>query len=121
MGRVHGIVENDLERVNERADEFETKSAEFSTGIESDNAKVSELEKTAVAFAEREDQAEDKIRSLSENLKNEETRAEFGERTVEKLGTNIDILQDSLFNEKKDFIDLSKKLDQTLNDMMSVQ
>merc|ERR1712173_413559 len=76
-------------------------------------------EKTAVAFAEREDQAEDKIRSLSENLKNEETRAEFGERTVEKLETNIDILQDALFNEKAGFIELSKKLDQTLNDMMS--
>merc|ERR1711920_659680 len=115
------IVETDLERINERAEESESKIGDFRSKIESDQTKLNDLEKTAVKNAEDEDKLEDEVRRLTELNKNEETRAEFGERTVEKLETNIDILQDALFNEKAGFIELSKKLDQTLNDMMSVQ
>jgi len=114
------IVENDLERVNERAEDSETKINEFETRIDSDRIKLKELEELSAKNAETEDKLEDEVRRLSELLKNGETRAEFGERTVEKLESNIDILQESLFSEKAGFIELSKKLDQTLNDMMSV-
>jgi chromosome segregation ATPase len=115
------IVENDLERINERAEDFESKISGFETKIEGDRNRLNEFEKQAGENAEKEDKLEDEVRRLSEVSKNEETRAEFAERTVEKLETNIDILQDGLYNEKAAFIDLSKKLDATLNDMMSVQ
>jgi len=81
---------------------------------------LKELEDNSVKNADNEDRLEDEEKSLSEQLKNGETRAEFAERTVEKLESNIDILQDALFGEKANFIELSKKLDETLNDMMSV-
>jgi len=114
------IVENDLERINERAEDYEHKISEFDTKIDTDRTKLKEFEELSCKNAETEDKLEDEVRRLSELLKNGETRAEFGERTVEKLESNIDILQDALFNEKAGFIELSKKLDQTLNDMMSV-
>lgn len=114
------IVENDLERINERAEDSEAKIAQFDNKIDADRAKLKEFEDLSVKNADNEDKLEDEVRRLSELLKNGETRAEFGERTVEKLESNIDILQDSLFGEKANFIDLSKKLDETLNDMMSV-
>merc|ERR1712142_956095 len=108
------------ERVVDRAEEMEQKIHEFEVKIESDRTKLRELEELSAKNAETEDKLEDEVRRLSELLKNGETRAEFGERTVEKLESNIDILQESLFSEKAGFIELSKKLDQTLNDMMSV-
>jgi len=61
------------------------------------------------------------MRSLSERLKLAETAAEFGERTVEKLESNIDVLQGTLFGEKMAFKELSLKLDKTLQDMMHLQ
>merc|ERR1712043_68707 len=114
------IVENDLERINERAEDYEHKISEFDTKIDTDRTKLKEFEDLSAKNAETEDKLEDEVRRLSEALKNGETRAEFSERTVDKLESNIDILQDALFGEKAAFIDLSKKLDQTLNDMMSV-
>ena len=47
-------------------------------------------------------------------------RAEFAERTVEKLETTIDQLEESLYAEKLQFRDISLKLDQTLKDMMEL-
>merc|ERR1712066_686053 len=63
---------------------------------------------------------EEQARKLTFDCQNEESRAEFGERTVDKLESTIDYLQDNLYQEKLAFIEMSKKLDQTLNDMMTV-
>jgi len=115
------IVENDYERITDRIDESEGKIKEYEEKLENDRQKLNELEKLAGQNTDKEDQLEDEVKRLSEALKNGETRAEFSERTVEKLESNIDNLQDGLFQEKSNFISLSKKLDETLNDMMSVQ
>merc|ERR1712173_551643 len=88
------IVEGDLERMVDKSEEFE--------------AKVAESESTI---------ADNTVRNLSERLKTAETGAEFGERTVEKLERTIDTLQESLYNEKVAFKELSLKLDKTLQDM----
>jgi len=115
------IVENDYERITDRIEESEGKIKEYEEKLEADRQKLNELEKLAGQNTDKEDQLEDEVKRLSEALKNGETRAEFSERTVEKLESNIDNLQDGLFQEKSNFISLSKKLDETLNDMMSVQ
>jgi len=78
------------------------------------------MEEQAGKNTEQEDKYEDEERDLTERLKNEETRAEFAERSVEKLESTIDHLQEGLFTEKTNFIELSKKLDETLNDMMAI-
>ena len=50
-----------------------------------------------------------------------DTRAEFAERSVDKLESTIDGLLESLMNEKLNYRNISEKLDKTLNDMMSMQ
>ena len=54
------------------------------------------------------------------NILKIKVRAEFAERTVEKLETTIDQLEESLYAEKLQFRDISLKLDQTLKDMMEL-
>lgn len=114
------MVEQELERVVDKAEEFEGKSHEFETRLDADRQKLKELEELASKNGEQEDIFEEQVRKLAANLSNEESRAEFAERTVDKLESTIDYLQDNLYNEKLAFIEMSKKLDQTLNDMMQV-
>ena len=55
-----------------------------------------------------------------EEFKLADTRAEFAERSVDKLESTIDGLLEALMNEKMNFRNISEKLDKTLNDMMSM-
>ena len=71
--------------------------------------------------AEEEDKFENKISRLQEEFKLADTRAEFAERSVDKLEATIDGLLESLMNEKLNYRNISEKLDKTLNDMMSMQ
>ena len=48
-------------------------------------------------------------------------RAEFAERSVDKLESTIDGLLEGLMVEKLNYRQISEKLDKTLNDMMSLQ
>jgi hypothetical protein len=47
-------------------------------------------------------------------------RAEFAERSVDKLESTIDTLLEGLMQEKMNYRNISEKLDKTLNDMMSM-
>jgi len=114
------MVEEEHSRVSDKAEEFEGKGGEYESKLEENRAKLKELEEQAGICAEKEDKYEETVRTLSSNLNNEESRAEFAERTVDKLESTIDKLQEDLFNEKHAFIEMSKKLDQTLNDMMNI-
>jgi len=82
----------------------------------------------------KEDEYEGKVKDLQEEFKLADTRAEFAERSVDKvwqklyyfpilfkLESTIDDLINSLYQEKLNFRDISEKLDKTLNDMMSLQ
>merc|ERR1712110_1302385 len=93
------MVENDLERVVDRAEEFEDLAAKN---------------------GQAEDEFEEQVRTLAHNYSNEESRAEFAERTVDKLESTIDNLTDQLYAEKCNYRDLSVKLDTTLKDMMGL-
>jgi len=69
----------------------------------------------------KEDEYETKVKDLQEEFKLADTRAEFAERSVDKLESTIDDLINSLYQEKLNFREISEKLDKTLNDMMSLQ
>lgn len=114
------MVENDLERIVDRAEEFERKTAEAESSLTSNNKKLKELEELASANGVKEDDYEEKMRQLTFDLNNAEQRAEFAERTVDKLESTIDHLTDQLYQEKCNYRDLSVKLDTTLNDMMGL-
>merc|ERR1712226_1306734 len=121
------LLEEETKRVTERLAEVVDKlgsvekSAEVDIKVEESRLKLKELEDLSVSNGVKEDKYEEETKKLYDLFKNAESNAEFGERSVEKLESTIDGLQESLFNEKHDFIELSKRLDQTLNDMMEVQ
>merc|ERR1712184_87772 len=115
------IVEGDLERMVDKSEEFEAKVAESEAVISENNEQLKKMETFCGDNADKEDNYDNTMRNLSERLKLAETAAEFGERTVEKLESNIDVLQGTLYGEKMAFKELSLKLDKTLQDMMHLQ
>lgn len=114
------MVENDLERVVDRAEEFEKNVTEFEGSLERDRVKLRELEEDAGKNGLREDELEETTRKLTFDMNTQDQRAEFAERTVDKLEANIDLLTDQLYQEKIAYRDMSLKLDATLNDMMGL-
>jgi len=112
------VVQGDLDRVIERAEEFEAKSRLIETEVREQEVKVKETEAITIKNSEEEDKLENKISRLREEFKLADTRAEFAERSVDKLESTIDGLLESLMNEKLNYRNISEKLDKTLNDMM---
>ena len=80
------VVEGDLERIIERAEEFEGKARDLETQVREMESKVKETEAITVKNAEEEDKYETKIGRLQEEFKLADTRAEFAERSVDKEG-----------------------------------
>ena len=86
--------------------------------VREQEVKVKETEAITIKNSEEEDKLENKISRLREEFKLADTRAEFAERSVDKLESTIDGLLESLMNEKLNYRNISEKLDKTLNDMM---
>ena len=75
------VVEGDLERIIERAEEFENKTGEVETQVRELEGKVKETEAITIKNTEEEDRYENKILKLQEEFKLADTRAEFAERS----------------------------------------
>ena len=73
-----------------------------------------------MAKQEKEDTLEAKIHELSERYHLSDSRAEFSERSVDKLETTIDNLLNELYAQKMSYKSISEKLDSTLNEMMKL-
>jgi len=114
------VVEGDLERMTEKAEDFEQKISEFEQELSEKSNQLRKMEGICGENADREDTLDNEQRSLIDKLKIADTNAEFGERTVEKLERTIDGIQESLYEEKINYRDLSCKLDSTLRDMMQM-
>ncbi|CBY07076.1 unnamed protein product [Oikopleura dioica] len=115
------IVSNDLERIIERGDEFDGKCRATEDELRQLQDKAREMDQIVADNSVKEDEYEGKVKDLQEEFKLADTRAEFAERSVDKLESTIDDLINSLYQEKLNFRDISEKLDKTLNDMMSLQ
>ena len=81
---------------------------------------VKEIEVVNLAKQEKEDTLEAKIHELSERYHLSDSRAEFSERSVDKLETTIDNLLNELYAQKMSYKSISEKLDSTLNEMMKL-
>jgi len=75
------------------------------------------LEVSEEKALQREDSYEEQIRTLSARLKEAETRAEFAERSVQKLQKEVDRLEDELVHEKERYKTISEELDQTFQEL----
>ena len=91
------IVENDLERIVEKAEEFESKSRNIEDELRATQEKVREMEHVVADNSDKEDQYEQKLKELQEEFKLSDTRAEFAERSVDKLESTIDDLINMLY------------------------
>ena len=81
---------------------------------------MKEIEVVNMAKQEKEDTLEAKIHELSERYHLSDSRAEFSERSVDKLETTIDNLLNELYAQKMSYKSISEKLDSTLNEMMKL-
>ena len=95
------MIETEFERIVDRAEQFEGKCHDYEVQIKQNNDRMSELEVISSKNNEAEDNYEKQISVLTNNFQAAEAKAEFGERTVEKLEKTIDGLDDSLYQEKK--------------------
>merc|ERR1712183_591639 len=105
------MVQNDLERVTDRSEEYEASILKTEKQLKNLQSELKDVEKISSQNLDREENYENQISTLIENLKNAETRAEFAEKTV-------DYLEDQLYIEKKTFKEINEKLDKTLGDMI---
>jgi len=75
------------------------------------------LEVSEEKALQREESYEEQIRLLTTRLKESETRAEFAERTAQKLQKEVDRLEDELVHEKEKYKTISEELDQTFQEL----
>jgi tropomyosin-1 len=66
---------------------------------------------------EREDEYKTQIKNLTKRLKQAEARAEFAERSVQKLQKEVDRLEDELVNEKEKYKSITDELDVTFSEL----
>ncbi|KRX91665.1 Tropomyosin [Trichinella pseudospiralis] len=85
VARKLAMVEADLERAEERAEAGENKIVELEEELRVVGNNLKSLEVSEEKALQREDSYEEQIRLLTQRLKEAETRAEFAERSVQKL------------------------------------
>ncbi|VDM11854.1 unnamed protein product [Wuchereria bancrofti] len=77
------------------------------------------LEVSEEKALQREDSYEEQIRTVSARLKEAETRAEFAERSVQKLQKEVDRLEDELLIEKERVRNLTEEIEQTVQEIQT--
>ncbi|WP_407809550.1 tropomyosin, partial [Staphylococcus aureus] len=75
------------------------------------------LEVSEEKAQQREEAYESQIRTMTTRLKEAEARAEFAERSVQKLQKEVDRLEDELIHEKEKYKAISDDLDQTFAEL----
>ena len=66
---------------------------------------------------QREKSYKEQIKTLTAKLKQAEARAEFASKSVEKLMTEVDRLEDELVSEQEKFKAITEELEQTFAEM----
>merc|ERR1719414_2163081 len=112
------MMENDLQKALNRADNSEDKIIEFEMELKivGDNMKAMEVSEEKAH--QREDILKDQIRHLMLRLKDAESRAEYGEMNVQRIHLQIDQLEDELIAQKQKSKAINDELQQTFNDMV---
>jgi len=117
VARKLAMVEADLERAEERAETGESKIVELEEELRVVGNNLKSLEVSEEKANQREESYKEQIKTLTTKLKQAEARAEFAERSVQKLQKEVDRLEDELVHEKEKFKAISDELDQTFAEM----
>ncbi|VIO97442.1 Tropomyosin family protein [Brugia malayi] len=114
------MVEADLERAEERAEAGENKIVELEEELRVVGNNLKSLEVSEEKALQREDSYEEQIRTVSARLKEAETRAEFAERSVQKLQKEVDRLEEAKELSDNKVKQLQEELDRLLSELNTV-
>ena len=95
------MVEADLERAEERAESGESKNVELEEELRVIGKNLKSLEIIKERVSQKEETYTEQIRVLTAKYKEAEARAEFAERSVQKLQEVVDKIEDELSAEKE--------------------
>ncbi|XP_050513645.1 tropomyosin-1, isoforms 9A/A/B isoform X12 [Diabrotica virgifera virgifera] len=93
VARKLAMVEADLERAEERAEAGESKIVELEEELRVVGNNLKSLEVSEEKANQREEEYKNQIKNLTTRLKEAEARAEFAERSVQKLQKEVDRLE----------------------------
>lgn len=108
-------VEGDLQRAEERANAGENKIVDLEEELRTIGENLKALEVAEEKAQQREEEYKKQIKILTDRLKSAESRAEYGEKTVQKLNLRIDNIMNDLVSEKMKTQNVNDELDQTFD------
>ncbi|XP_064551474.1 adventurous-gliding motility protein Z isoform X5 [Drosophila montana] len=120
VARKLAMVEADLERAEERAEQGENKIVELEEELRVVGNNLKSLEVSEEKANQREEEYKNQIKTLNTRLKEAEARAEFAERSVQKLQKEVDRLEDEMINEKEHYAIINDSLDFTFVELMGM-
>merc|ERR1712115_206915 len=107
----------DLERAEERAENGETKIMELEEELRMGANNLKSLEVSEEKANQREHSYKEQIKTLTGKLKQAEARAEFAEKSVQKLQHEVDRLEDELAGEMEKYKAITEELELTFAEM----
>ena len=134
MSKKLQVIETDLERAEERGEMGETKIMELEEELKVVANNLKSLEVSEEKANQREIANKEQVKSLTAKLKQAEARAEFAERSVQKLQmevvilllvtsilisipVQVDRLEDELMMEQEKLKGITEELEQTFAEM----
>ncbi|KAG9511244.1 hypothetical protein GZH46_00191 [Fragariocoptes setiger] len=118
VARKLAMVEADLERAEERAETGESKIVELEEELKVVGNNLKSLEVSEEKALQKEETYEMTIRGATQRLQEAEARAEFAERSVQKLQKEVDRLEDELVHEKEKYKGISEEDTKSIKHMM---
>merc|ERR1739842_276341 len=119
VARKLAMVEADLERAEERAESGENKIVELEEELRVVGNNLKSLETSEEQANIREENYKEQIKTLTKKFKAAEARAEFAERSVQKLQKEVDRPEDELVAEKEKYKGITDELDTTFSELSS--
>ncbi|XP_076178746.1 tropomyosin 1 isoform X4 [Ptiloglossa arizonensis] len=112
------MMEQDLERAEEKAELSEGKIVELEEELRVVGNNLKSLEVSEEKATQREETFVGQVKILDSQLKEAEARAEFAERSVQKLQKEVDRLEDELVHEKEKYKYICDDLDLTFTELI---
>lgn len=114
------LVESELIQAVESTKTGQSKIVKLQEELEIVGNNLKSLQDSGEKAAQREAAFVEQVKSLTVSLKEAETRAEFAERSVQKLQKDVDRLQADLVTEKEKKKRLQEKMADTLQDVQNM-
>lgn len=117
IARKLAICEGDLQRTNAKGDEIEDQIIELEDELRLVGTNLKTLEVSAEKASQREEQYDKEVTKIEKKLAEAVHRAEYAERAVAKLQSEVDRLEEELIQETEDYKNTVSDLDATLSEI----